>query len=113
VTVTNDLDQPVRLRILARTRDDLVIKAPQIIELEAGTQQSVTLSAQADSIGVHSLRLIATDESGRPLGSTAEISVRSNKVGRIIWVIMGVGVGILFLAIAVRLVRRVRGARAT
>ena len=52
------------------------------------------------------------DESGRPLGAAEEISVRSNKVGRIIWVIMGAGVGILFLAIAVRLVRRVRGARA-
>ena len=74
---------------LARTRDDLVITAPESIELEAGEQQSVTLTAQADSIGVHPLRLIATDESGRPLGAAEEISVRSNKVGRIIWVIMG------------------------
>jgi hypothetical protein len=113
VTVTNGLDQPIRLRILARTRDDLVIKAPQTIELEADKKQSVTLTAQADSIGVHPLRLIATDEAGRPLGASEEISVRSNKVGRVIWVIMGAGVGILFLAIAVRLVRRVRGARAT
>jgi hypothetical protein len=113
VTVTNGLNEPIRLRILARTPDDLVIKAPQSIELEAGKQQSVTLTAQADSIGVHPLRLIATDESGRPLGASEEISVRSNQVGRIIWVIMGVGVGILFLAIAVRLVRRVRGARAS
>jgi hypothetical protein len=113
VTVTNGLNEPIRLRILARTPDDLVIKAPQSIELEAGKQQSVTLTAQADSIGVHPLRLIATDESGRPLGASEEISVRSNKVGRIIWVVMGAGVGILFLAIAVRLVRRVRGARAS
>jgi hypothetical protein len=113
VTVTNELDQPVRLKIAARTRDDLVIKAPETIELEAGKQQSVTLTAQTDSIGVHPLRLIATDESGRPLGASEEISVRSNKVGRIIWVIMGAGVGILFLAIGVRLVRRVRGACAT
>ena len=113
VTVTNGLDQPIRMKIAARTRDDLLIKAPQTIELEAGKQQSVTLTAQADSIGVHPLRLIATDEAGRPLGASEEISVRSNKVGRIIWVIMGAGVGILFLAIAVRLVRRFRGARAT
>jgi hypothetical protein len=113
VTVTNGLDQPIRLRILARTRDDLVIKAPQTIELEGDKQQSVTLTAQADSIGVHPLRLIATDEAGRPLGASEEISVRSNKVGRIIWVIMGAGVGILFLAIAVRLFRRFRGARAS
>jgi hypothetical protein len=113
VTVTNGLEEPIRLRILARTRGDLVIKAPQSIELEAGKQQSVTLTAQADSIGVHPLRLIATDESGRPLGAAEEISIRSNKVGRIIWVIMGAGVGILFLAIGVRLARRVRGARAS
>jgi hypothetical protein len=112
VTVSNGLPQPVILRIEAHTRDDLVIRAPAEIELAPESRQTVNLSAQADSIGVHPVRLVATDEDGRPLGATEEISVRSNEVGRIIWVVMGVGVGILFLAVLVRLVRRFRGARA-
>ena len=47
VTVTNDLDQPVRVRIKAQTRDDLVIQAPEQIDLEAETRQTVDLTAEA------------------------------------------------------------------
>lgn len=112
VTLENGLDQPVELRIRARTDGDLVIKAPQTIELEAGTSRTLTLSARAETIGVHPVTLVTTDSAGTPLGTSEDISIRSNQVGRIIWVIMGAGVGILFLAIAVRLVRRFRRSRA-
>jgi hypothetical protein len=112
VTVSNGLDHRVRLRILARTDGELVIRAPETIALEAGASRTINLSAKADSIGVHPVQLVTTDDQGTPLGSEAEISIRSNKVGRIIWVVMGAGVGILFLAIAIRLIRRVRTARA-
>lgn len=113
VTVRNGLDQPIRIRILAHSSDQLVIKAPALIELGPGARQTVNLSAQARSIGVHPVRLVATDEEGRALGASEETSVRSNQVGRIIWVVMGTGVGILFLAIAVRLTRRIRQHRQT
>jgi hypothetical protein len=113
VTVANGLDQPVRIKIRARTRGGLEIKAPELIELEADTKQTVTLSATSDSIGVHPVTLVATDEELVPLGASEEISIRSNQVGRVIWVIMGAGGGILFLAIAIRLTRRIRRARAS
>ena len=51
VTVTNDLDQPVRVRIEAQTSDDVVIKAPEEITLEAETRQTIQLTAEAASIG--------------------------------------------------------------
>ena len=112
VTVTNDLDQPVRIRIQAQTRDDLVIRAPEEIDLEAGSRQTVQLTAEAGSIGVHPVRLVATDEDGQPIGSFDEIDIRSNTVGKIIWVIMGVGVGILAISIPVRWARKRRRADA-
>jgi Family of unknown function (DUF6049) len=112
VTIANGLEQPVELRIRARTGGDLVIKAPRTIELDAGASRTLTLSAHAASIGVHPVTLVTTDSAGTPLGTSEEISIRSNQVGRIIWVIIGAGVGILFLAIAVRLVRRFRRSRA-
>lgn len=113
VKVSNGLDQPIRMRIRAFTRDELEIRAQEVIELEANAQQTVNLTARARSAGVHSVTLVATDEELEPLGASEEISVRSNQVGRVIWVVMGVGVGILFLAIAVRLTRRIRRARAS
>lgn len=113
VSVSNGLDQPIRLRIRAYSRADLEIRAQELIELEAGAQQTVSLSARARNVGVHPVTLIATDEELAPLGASEEISVRTNEVGLIIWVIMGTGVGILFLAIAVRLTRRIRRARAS
>ena len=108
VTVTNDLDQPVRVRIKAQTRDDLVIEAPEQIDLEAETRQTVDLTAEAGSIGVHPVRLLLTDEDGQPTGAFDEIDIRSNTVGNIIWVIMGIGVGILAISIPVRWARKRR-----
>lgn len=108
VTVRNGLDQPVTVQIQAHTRDDLVIRAPARIELAPESRQTVNLTAQANSIGVHPVRIVATDENGQAVGQDAQINIRSNNTGRIIWVVMGVGVGILFLAVLVRLVRRFR-----
>lgn len=109
VTVTNDLPQAAQLQIQAQTDDGVVIRAPETITLPAGASQTFNLQAQANSIGVHNVTLVATDTQGRPLGASEDLNVRSNQVGKVIWVVLGAGVGILFLAIAIRLVRRVKG----
>lgn len=111
VTVTNGLDVPVTVAIVAHTHDDLEILAPGEIELGANASRTIQLDAEAQSIGVHPVELLATDLHGRPVGSSEQMSVRSNSVGRVIWVILGVGVGILFLAIPVRWIRRYRRKR--
>ncbi|KQZ68932.1 DUF6049 family protein [Nocardioides sp. Root151] len=112
VKITNGLEVPVTLSIKAHTQDNLEIRAPGTIEIGAKTSRTIQLDATASSIGVHPVDLVATDSQGRPLGSSEEMSVRSNSVGKVIWVILGVGVGILFLAIPVRLIRRYRKSRA-
>jgi hypothetical protein len=73
----------------------------------------VQLTAEAGSIGVHPVRLVATDVDGQPTGSFDEIDIRSNTVGTVIWVIMGIGVGILAISIPVRFARKRRRAEAT
>jgi len=108
VTVSNDLDQPVRMRIEAQTSDGIVIRAPEEISLEGETRQTVQLKAEAGSIGVHPVRLVATDSKGNPLGSVDELDIRSNTVSKVIWVILGAGVGILMLSIPMRWARRRR-----
>ena len=62
-------------------------------------------------LGVHNVTLVLTNLAGRPLGSSDTFPIRSEPVSRVIWVILGTGVALLFGAIVVRLVRRVTRSR--
>lgn len=105
MTVTNELDQPIRISVRARTDDSLVIRAPRTINVPAASSRTVNLSAEANAIGVHAVVLVATDADGREIQKSEEISIRTNNSGRVIWVIMGGGAALLFAAIILRLVR--------
>lgn len=108
IAVRNTLDQPVTVRIEASTDREATIKAANPIVLPANSRASVPISADMRGPGVHNVRLRLTDADGNPLGTEDELPIRSGQVGVVIWVIMGTGAGILFIAIAIRLVRRFR-----
>ncbi|MDN4172291.1 DUF6049 family protein [Nocardioides sp. SOB77] len=118
-TVANALDQPVEVSIQAVTDDPaaLSIEGPQTVEVGAGQRVSVLLDASTREPGVHKVRLVLTDQTEdpddthTPLGSSEEVSIRSIRASAVIWVILGAGALLLFSAIAVRLVRRLRRAR--
>ena len=65
------------------------------------------LHASTHVLGVHSVTLELTNLTGRPLGARDTFPMRAETVSRLIWVIIGAGVALLFGAIVVRLVRRV------
>jgi len=111
MTVTNELDQPIRISVRARTDKSLVIRAPRTIDVPAASSRTVNLSAEANAIGVHPVKLVATDADGRTIQESHEISIRTNNSGRVIWVIMAGGAALLFGAIVLRLLRS-RKARA-
>ena len=111
-TITNRLDQTVTVRLRATSLGDVEVETSDPIELAAGGRQTVLLKATATSPGVHYVRLMVTDEQGTPLGSAQRVAIRSAQVTNVIWLILGVGVGLLFLAIVIRLVRRIRSERA-
>jgi hypothetical protein len=114
VTVVNDLEDPVTVRLEAVTAGDgLRIEPADPITLGAGERAPVRMRADATSIGVHSVTLRATTESGTALGQSVRFTVRTSNVGFVIWLVMGVGGAVLLLAIVVRIVRRVRARRAT
>ncbi len=107
-TLTNDLDQPVTVVITARSDDGLEVSDSDPIPLGPESQTTILLDARTLRLGVHNVTLYVTDVDGNRLGSTDTLPVRSAQVSTVIWVIMATGGGILFLAIAVRLVRRIR-----
>jgi hypothetical protein len=63
-------------------------------------------------LGVHTVALQITNKAGTPLGSQDSFPMRAEQVSQLIWVIIGAGLALLFGAIVVRLVRRVRRSRA-
>jgi hypothetical protein len=105
-TITNGLDQPIRISIRAVTDKGLVIRAPRSIDVPAASSRTVNLEAEATAIGVHHVVLVATDADGRTIQKSAEFSIRTNSSGRVVWVIMAVGASLLFGAIILRLIRR-------
>ena len=110
-TLRNDLSEPVRVEVRARTDEGLEVDGSGPIDIEPGSRFTAILEARATSSRVHNVTLLVSDSDGVPLGATDTLPLRSAQVSNVIWLIMGTGVGLLFLAIAARLVRRVRAAR--
>ena len=111
-TLVNRLNHPVTVAIDPVSQGAVTVEEPPTVELAARGRQTVPLEASASRTGVHYVRLRVTDESGTPLGAAQRVPIRSTEASAVIWLILGVGVGLLFLAIAVRVVRRIRSERA-
>lgn len=116
-TLVNELDEPVTVGIQAISDEPMSISGPPTVDIPAGGRTTVLLNAQTRLLGIHNVTLVVTDVDGTPLGSSDTVPIRAAQVSAVIWLILGTGVALLFGAIAVRLVRRVRAstraARAT
>ena len=114
VTLANGLGERVRVGLQGSvSRPGLQLTTPEPVTLEPNERRSVRVAVRSSGIGIHQVMLQPTTESGLPVGSAVTLSVRSSKVGVVLWAIMAGGAVVLFGAIAVRLVRRVRRRRAT
>ena len=108
-TITNRLNEPVTVSVIARSDDGIEITPTAPVELEAKSRTSVLLQARTSEASVHNVTLLLTDADGTPLGSTDTLPIRSAQVSNVIWVIIGSGLLLMFVAILLRLVRRIRG----
>jgi hypothetical protein len=110
--VVNRLHHSVTVRLSSESLGAVTVEPSPVLELAPRSRQTVTLKASASSSGVHYVRVQVTDADGHPLGASQRVAIRSADVSRVIWLILGLGVGLLFVAIAIRVVRRVRSERA-
>jgi hypothetical protein len=109
VTLINDLGRTVRVGLAVSTPGSrLRIAKLAPVTLGAGRRTSIRLEVRSRDIGVHAVTLKVTDAAGEPLGSQTRFSVRTSHVSTVIWVIIGIGAALLFVAIVVRLYRRIR-----
>lgn len=110
-TITNPLDQPVSVKLRAIADTPLRLSVPRDpIEVGADSKRTVLINASSSGVGIRTVTLSLTDLDDVPLGSYDDLPIRSNRVSNVIWLIIGTGVALLFGAILVRLVRRVRTA---
>ena len=109
VTITNGLDEPVSVLIKATSNPPMEITVPETLQLAANSTTTRLLEASTDKLGVHNVTISVTDAEGNPLGSSDQLPIRAAQVSEVIWLIMGVAVGLLFIAIVLRIVRRIRG----
>jgi hypothetical protein len=110
--VSNDLDVPVTVRVRAQAESGLKVTGGEKVALAPHARTPVLLHASADQRGVYNVRLELTNADGQPLGAYDSFAMRAEQVSRLIWAIIGVGVVLLFTAIAIRLTRRIIAARA-
>lgn len=109
-TVVNELDQPVTVRVRAVSDGSLELGEQEALELAAQSRTRILLTITARRLGIHDVKLVVTDSAGRPLGSSDQLPIRAAQVSELIWYAIAAGAAILFGAIGVRVVRRVRGA---
>lgn len=107
-TVVNGLDQDITVKVRSVADNGMTISAPRKLDIPAHGRTGVLLTAKATTNGVHTVILRLTDTGGVPLGSQTSFPIRTAQVSRIIWLFIGCGIGLLFTAIVVRLVRRLR-----
>ena len=105
-TVSNDLDQPVTVGIAFTSDGDITIEPVKPFELPPRSTTTVPLTARATATQVNNVTLLLTNSDGSLLGSEDDLKIRSAQVSNVIWIIMGIGVVLLFGTIALRLIRQ-------
>jgi Family of unknown function (DUF6049) len=112
LSVTNRLDEPVTIHLQVRARDPRMTVEP-IGPVTLQRDQRVTVSVVTNSRGVGITTLTARmhTQEGKPFGHRATFQVRTTQIGVVVWVIMGIGATVLFVAAGRRIFRRVRAHR--
>lgn len=111
VSLVNGLDEPVVVGLDAAVsgdQGDLVLSVPEPVRLGPRQRTAMSVEVSSGELGIHRVVLSPVTSSGEKVGRATAVNVRSSRVGFVLWIIMGAGASVLFGAIAVRLVRRIR-----
>ena len=113
VTVSNELDSPVKVEISIEAGGHLVVKGGRTVTIQAHRQIPVDVRATAQTSGVFPLTVSLYTPGPEHLryGQRVELRVRSTAYGSTALLITGGATAVLLLTVIVRLVRRARVAR--
>ena len=114
VTVANDLDTPVTVRLTLTPRvPRLLVEAPQPVTVQPRRRAQVLVPAEAVANGAVSVDAQLMTPGGEPYGRPAELRISVQQVGGLgLYVTLG-SAGLLFVAAGLRLAGRLRGRAST
>lgn len=112
LTVANDLDVPVtvRLALAPYSPARLQTSTPDTIEIAPGAKTTVDVSAQATANGTYLVNARLQTPAGEPFGATTTIELRATDYDTVAWIVMGAAGALLVVGSGLRITRRVRGA---
>ena len=109
LTVTNGLDVGVTVRVNARPGNPaLRIEPIEPLQLEPGESFDIHASTSSDSSGVTQVTVRLATISNRAVGPPYAFDVRATRIGVAIWIVIALGSGVVLIAAAVRIIRRIR-----
>lgn len=104
----NGLDQPVTIRVGARSDASLELDAQEVFRLGPKARKRILPEVSTSRPGIHQVTLMITDVNGEALGGSASLQIRAAQVSGLIWLLLAGGAALLFGTIGIRLVRRLR-----
>ena len=109
LTVTNGLPDPVTVQVRVRADNPAVHVDPiDELQLDPGQRRDIEATARTEGSGLTTVRIQLTTTTSRPVGRPWSFDIRSTQIGLAIWIVMGVGVAILFGAAGRRIYQRIR-----
>ncbi len=109
ISITNGLNAPVTVDLAVTARDPRMTVAPiRPITLQRDQRVTVTVLTNSRGVGITTLTARMLTQAGKPFGPRASFQVRTTQIGTLVWVIMGVGAAVLFIAAGRRILSRVR-----
>jgi hypothetical protein len=117
ITVVNALgvDVHIRVRVSAandvagfRADDSRVVTIPRAASPTSPTRDTLKIPTRVQRAGTFQVNAVLLTPDGSPLGSSVPLSIHCTALGTIGVIITAVAVGVLVLALAIRVVHRVR-----
>ena len=110
LTVSNQLDQAIRVRPVLRPRvgSRLSVTNPDLITIGAGRKQTVRVPAEASSNGITQVDVQLLDATGMPFGDTTQLRVNVTSFGKVGLIVLIAAGSVLFGTAILRNVRRLR-----
>lgn len=111
LTITNGLQRQITVQVkVLPDNPALNIKPIEPVDIEGGGRHVVQVISTAEGSGLTSVHARLATVTGREFGQVWKFDVRATHIGMVIWVVMGVGLVVLFGAALYRITVRLRNA---
>lgn len=114
VTVTNDLSEAIRVRVVVDTDNPQRVTVPpsDLVTVQPGQSETVNIRPEATTNGVVTAEAHLADASGRQIGEDARLTIEVTELGMVAWIIVGIS-GIVLVGATWWRIRQVRRREST